>query len=822
MLLYDNFEHHAYLVLSNPLFQQIAPLVVLIFVPTFVLVLSSHRHSIAASVSMVFENLAFILPWNWLDSSSSSASSDRKRLKRKHARTRDEQLARTPGQDASYDSSTDDGYYPGLVNISGTYCFMNSTLQAMASLTYLQPQLDEIHTRAEALDVPTPVIDALRELIRVLNTPSSSSRALRPVDIIAALLNHNHGNRNSLFSSREHQDAQELFQLLSECIKSEALAVARESRRDRGLGALTKQEALTIRDLSQTVFDGLTANRRSCMECGYTEAVMHFPFDNWQLAIPSKKDTYRLEECLEDYTKLELLNDCICRKCSMLATYRRLEQEAEKLTEAAQASNDPSSSRKKRARDARKLMERVKAALNEGRIEEDIKGVKMEKVFSRASTKQSMIARPPPVLALHLNRSMYYHHASKINCRVTFPEILDLTPFTTSGQLSTQPSAPISSPPPPIPAQRSVTPTPSTYAVPRTLYRLAAVVCHYGGHSSGHYVCFRRKPRPLSAGERRFAPPRLACPLGCDCQRCERYGPVRDDDDGRAAGPGRGWLRISDATVQECGIERVLQEDAGAFMLYYERVQQPRSSPYTGPPRGSEETVKGQERLAQAAAAAAAAASVPTVTEKPGLTRRESRSNGDAGRRRESRELRDEKNQVVGPRIVRRTSAHRRPSAPSMSRTASSSTTATTATTTTTTTTTTMSSVATGSSRHASHSSHTGHSSSHNKPSSTAAVNGTGTGNGDAPSNGRSRSHSHSQSHSYSQSHQHHHRHPSRPHTPPNGSANAPVSPQRPPLSPTPSSKSGSTPGRLRKSRRSISQADTSGAAPSTPTSLRA
>jgi ubiquitin carboxyl-terminal hydrolase 1 len=37
---------------------------------------------------------------------------------------------------------------------------------------------------------------------------------------------------------------------------------------------------------AKSVFDGLTANRRSCMECGYTEAVMHFAFDNWQLAVP--------------------------------------------------------------------------------------------------------------------------------------------------------------------------------------------------------------------------------------------------------------------------------------------------------------------------------------------------------------------------------------------------------------------------------------------------------------------------------------------------------------------------------------------------------
>ena len=77
----------------------------------------------------------------------------------------------------------------------------------------------------------------------------------------------------------------------------------------------------------------------------------------------------------------------------MLATYRRLETEAEKLTEAAKGDQDPSASKKKRAREARKLAARVKAALDDGRIEEDIKGVKMEKVFSRASTKQAMIAR---------------------------------------------------------------------------------------------------------------------------------------------------------------------------------------------------------------------------------------------------------------------------------------------------------------------------------------------------------------------------------------------------------------------------------------------
>ncbi|KAJ6598539.1 hypothetical protein B0H10DRAFT_2231685, partial [Mycena sp. CBHHK59/15] len=64
-------------------------------------------------------------------------------------------------------------------------------------------------------------------------------------------------------------------------------------------------------------------------------------------------------------------------------------------------------------------------------------------------------------------------------------------------------------------------------------------------------------------------------------------------------GTGAGWLRISDARVEHCGVEAVLAEGSGVFMLYYERVPPPpppatMTAVYAGPVGGedSAETIR--------------------------------------------------------------------------------------------------------------------------------------------------------------------------------------------------------------------------------------
>lgn len=77
----------------------------------------------------------------------------------------------------------------------------------------------------------------------------------------------------------------------------------------------------------------------------------------------------------------------------MLATHRRLLHDIKALEEATRPEAKPSPSKKRRLREVLKMERRVKAAIDEGRIEDDMPDVRMEKVISKNSTKQAMIAR---------------------------------------------------------------------------------------------------------------------------------------------------------------------------------------------------------------------------------------------------------------------------------------------------------------------------------------------------------------------------------------------------------------------------------------------
>ncbi|KAJ7739169.1 hypothetical protein B0H16DRAFT_66162 [Mycena metata] len=727
-----------------PVLQQTAPLLVLVLVPLFALrIFAFLRPRLGFLVRILALGMA-LLGWLGLGSSSSPSPSlldnenENERRRKKaggRVRTRADQVAnRTKSKTTSTGGSsvgagdTLDARFPGLVNMSGTHCFMNSTLQALASLHALPPYLLAIRARAEATDVPTPVVDALLDLLAQLNTPSSSS-ALRPVALVEALctplvcapatseLDAYPTNSTSsktakhlsdtfasaltafwdargaatvptgsstkataLLASHEHQDAQELFQLLSECVREEAARVGKEGG-GRGIAAVATGAATSSSSapgaassiafpasggvglaaaLDDEVikpstkddvwhpppspFDGLTATRRACVRCGYTAAIRHFSFDSVQLALDLGAGGggwggASLSALLASYTVLEVLHDCPCRRCALRATARRLAEEVAKLEsgsgsgggggeqmngmivtnghlgnghhaddyddagkerehgkEKEYGKEQPTPSRLRRLKAVRRMEARVRWALEAGRIEEEelegeweavesggggmlrsgsgsgsgggdaLKGVRIERVAGGVCTRQSMLGRPPPILALHINRSVHTGlRTVKNGARVAFPELLDLGPYTTGGVLNLDPTAALSG--------NGNTNGGDAFGgrweggandtekmekgkgVEECLYRLSAVVCHYGQHAFGHYVCYRRAPVAVSSSTTPFSADSTHAPAP----------PTRE-------GTGAGWLRISDARVDRVGVEAVLAEGSSVFMLYYERV----------------------------------------------------------------------------------------------------------------------------------------------------------------------------------------------------------------------------------------------------------
>ncbi|GAN06813.1 cysteine proteinase [Mucor ambiguus] len=465
---------------------------------------------------------------------------------------------------SNIEADDDSSHVSGLIN-TGNTCFMNSVLQALSSLPHLHNYLE--HISHIATGVPLPVTRSLLKTIRSLAKPLHRRSSFRPVDIVTAL------SSNRRIISREQQDAQEFFQLVSSAMDTEGQQIAKTEQLGGGLRGLLNQTTLkgiirpewvqktsfqsantqnkmammTVNDHLENPFTGLLANRLSCMQCGYTGAIRHFSFNNIQLNVPNKYTT-TLEECLSHFTSMEYLQDASCRKCSFETTVKALTTEIESLKhQSKKLRND---TKKKREVVAQVVtMEKAKRELEHrlsvGRIEEESDHDKLPllRSVSRMSSKQVMLAKPPKILCLHISRSAFLNTGAiyKNTCQLLFPEYLDVSPFSTNGTLHTQPNIPIST-------------MNEKSAGKGFYYRLMSVVVHYGSHSFGHFVAFKRR---IYADQ-------------CKCYQCTGNVSVSATEKAELWKCQNSWYRISDSKVDECSIEDVKRSNP--YMLLYELI----------------------------------------------------------------------------------------------------------------------------------------------------------------------------------------------------------------------------------------------------------
>ncbi|KAI8093006.1 uncharacterized protein BX664DRAFT_294455 [Halteromyces radiatus] len=447
----------------------------------------------------------------------------------------------------------------GLVN-TGNTCYLNSVLQALSSLPRLQLYLDQMNKNYtnQSLPVTRSLFKTLRLLSRPLDEQYTNKLSFRPIDIVAAINTVNHRVIN-----REQQDAHELFQLLCGAMDNERTNAVNNSQVGGGLKDLLMLSSSPARDdifntrrttdliteekcqrQHDNPFTGLLANRLSCIQCGYTEAIRHFSFNNIQLTLPQTSFT-TLHECLEQMTEMEHLDDASCRRCSMVDFVRRLSTESELLKQNAKQCKDPTIKRETLSKmvqieiQRRELDHRLKLGCFED--DEYVKGkqqlVPYRLIYGK-STKQAMFAKPPKVLCLHISRSAFHPSGViyKNKCQLEFPEYLDMDQFCTNGTLNTVPKMPISR---------------MDNKKQQVKYKLMSVIVHYGSHNYGHFIAYKR--RVVSEG--------------CGCHQC-RSNPEDCILYGKET-----WYRISDENVDICTIDEVLS--ANPYMLLYESIQPP-------------------------------------------------------------------------------------------------------------------------------------------------------------------------------------------------------------------------------------------------------
>ncbi|KAG5654546.1 hypothetical protein H0H81_000071 [Sphagnurus paluster] len=173
---------------------------------------------------------------------------------------------------------------------------------------------------------------------------------------------------------------------------------------------------------------------------------------------------------------------------------------------------------------------------------------KPKPVIMRPAYKRYLIGTPPPVLVIHLKRFQqisktymlsFSHGFKKLDDYVTFPEVLDLTPY--------------------------LAPKKEDFGLGRKgkfgaskkekgekcLYRLYAVVVHIGNMLGGHYIAYT-------------ALPDLQPPTKRDSTEKEESSTSTD------VRPPRQWAYISDHIVRLTTLEEVLK--AKAYICMYERI----------------------------------------------------------------------------------------------------------------------------------------------------------------------------------------------------------------------------------------------------------